>query len=92
PMLSMLKSSEHQHRKTTVIHAALNGNVHAFHREVLSLEHPSLDYFVCYEAPTENDADKKSYNKEGFITSDWLKEILSLDAETQYYFCGPLPF
>ena len=92
PMLSMLKSSALQHRKTTFIHAALNGNVHAFHHEVLSLEHPSLDYFVCYEAPTKTDADKKCYDKEGFITSDWLKEILSLDAETQYYFCGPLPF
>ncbi|WP_226656750.1 NO-inducible flavohemoprotein [Pseudalkalibacillus hwajinpoensis] len=92
PMLSMLKSSALQHRNTTFIHAALNGNVHAFHNEVLSLEHPSLDYYVCYEAPTNNDRDEKVFDKKGFITSEWLKEVLPLDTETEYYFCGPLPF
>ena len=92
PMLSMLKSSALQHRKTTFIHAARNGDVHAFHNEVLSLEHPSLKYYACYEAPTKNDNDKKIFDKQGFITTEWLKEVLPLETESEYYFCGPLPF
>ncbi|MGG1686284.1 NO-inducible flavohemoprotein [Pseudalkalibacillus sp. NRS-1564] len=92
PMLSMLKTSADQNRKTTFVHAALNGNVHAFDEELKTLNHPSMDYFVCYESPTKEDSMKNSYQKEGFVTSEWLKEILPLERNTHYYFCGPLPF
>ncbi|MBN8208383.1 NO-inducible flavohemoprotein [Bacillus sp. NTK071] len=92
PMLSMLKSSAIQDRKTTFIHASLNGSVHAFHEEVTNLKHPSLNYFVCYESPTQEDLNNRTYHKEGFVDYEWLSEILSLDPKTHYYFCGPLPF
>ncbi len=92
PMLSMLKSSLDQNRETTFIHAALNGNVHAFHNEVNAINHPSLKYHLCYESPTQEDRNRGKYDKVGFVNKEWLKEILSLNPETHYYFCGPLPF
>ncbi|WP_347549498.1 NO-inducible flavohemoprotein [Pseudalkalibacillus hwajinpoensis] len=92
PMLSMLKSSLNQNRKTTFIHAALNGKVHAFHDEIIGLDHPSLDYYVCYETPTNKDREDGLFNREGYIEKDWLDETLPMDPDTHYYFCGPLPF
>ena len=92
PMLSMLKSSAIQDRKTTFIHASLNGNVHAFQEEVSNLNHPSLEYFVCYESPTQEDDNNRIYHKEGFVDRQWLSEILPLEPDTHFYFCGPLLF
>ncbi len=92
PMLSMLKSSVLQDRKTTFIHASLNGSVHAFQEEVSSLNHPSLEYFVCYESPTQEDHNNRIFHKEGFVDREWLSETLSLEPNTHYYFCGPLQF
>lgn len=34
---------------------------------------------------------QQCYDKEGFITAEWLKEIVP-DQSAAYYFCGPVPF
>lgn len=92
PLMSMVKASATQDRDTTFIHAAINGDVHAFDEEVRELNHSSLNFYTCYESPTSEDQSRGKFNKEGYVTSDWLKDILHLNPETHYYFCGPLPF
>lgn len=91
PMLSMLNyiAENQPNRKTTFIHAAINGKHHAFkdHVKALSAGSPSLDSYVCYQSPAEGDA----FDKEGYITADWLKEVIG-SADSQFYFCGPVPF
>lgn len=95
PILSMLKSALHNNatRDITYIHAAINGDVHAFQEEVetLAKSHPNLTYKVVYETPTENDQVQRKFNKSGFIDLPWLQSVLS-GPEADFYFCGPAPF
>ncbi|SMO84441.1 NO-inducible flavohemoprotein [Melghirimyces algeriensis] len=95
PMLSMLKTLAEQEtdREVTFIHAALNGQVHAMRDEVKSLEErfSNIRSFVCYEQPTEEDRNRKLFDKEGRIDGNWLQSILSSN-RGDFYLCGPLPF
>lgn len=90
PMVSMLETvlKEQPERKVTFIHAAVNGEVHAMkeHIKQLDASHPQLKSYVCYEKPAAGDV----CDKTGFIDLSWLRETTAL--ESDFYFCGPLPF
>jgi nitric oxide dioxygenase len=95
PLMSMLNTTvkERPDREIFFIHAAIHSKLHAFKKHVLDIasEHKNLKSFVIYEKPTEEDKEMKSYDQEGYITLEYLKQILpSNDAE--FYFCGPEPF
>lgn len=95
PMVSMLNTlvEKAPARKVHFIHAARNSNVHAM-KEALQ-QCASLNDQVtvhwCYSEPTAEDKQSNAYHQEGFITAEWLKEIVS-DTNAVYYFCGPVPF
>lgn len=93
PMLSMLNQLADTKQQTIFVHAAINGNLHAFSDEVKQIESNNeyITSYVCYEKPTALDKEAKKYNKEGFITGDWLKSIVS-DKEAIVYMCGPVVF
>lgn len=95
PMTSMLNrlAETYPERKVTFIHAAINSEYHAFkdHAAQLSSQNANVDYFVCYEKPTEADRLAQNYDREGFIDLAWLKSILSSN-QADFYFCGPTPF
>ena len=95
PMMSMLNSiaEDQPDRKVCYIHAARNSKVHAFksYVEDLGSTKPNVKSYVIYENPTEEDRSAKNYDKEGYITLEWLQSILP-SKEAQYYFCGPTPF
>jgi nitric oxide dioxygenase len=95
PMLSMLNTlAERQpKRKVTFIHAAINGNVHAFHEHVSQLvkENENISYYVCYQSPSEEDRQKQHFAKEGFIDLEWIQSVVQ-DKNADFYFCGPIPF
>jgi nitric oxide dioxygenase len=95
PMLSMLRhlDASGMTNETAFIHAAINGNVHAFAKEVKNIEENNqlVKAYFCYENPSEKDKEEKSYNKEGYITSEWLKTIVS-NMDSLVYMCGPVPF
>ncbi|GLB61237.1 NO-inducible flavohemoprotein [Cytobacillus sp. NCCP-133] len=95
PMLSMLHHLDASEisSETTFIHAALNGNVHAFADEVKEIEenNPLVKAYFCYDKPTDKDRKEKVFHKEGYVTSDWLQTIVS-NKESQVYMCGPVPF
>ncbi|WNB91179.1 NO-inducible flavohemoprotein [Bacillus sp. NEB1478] len=93
PMVSMLKTASERQpdREVTFIHAAINGKLHALRDEVLSVTAKSdhiTSYFV-YEKPEEND---EGYEKSGYVDMDWLRDVLPINKDAEYYFCGPLPF
>lgn len=95
PLVSMLNTlvEKQPHRKVTFIHAAMNSDVHAMKEHVaqLAAEKEQVDTFICYEKPTPEDRSANNYDKEGFITLDWLQTILP-DSHADFYFCGPVPF
>ncbi|MEW8986326.1 MAG: NO-inducible flavohemoprotein [Bacillus sp. (in: firmicutes)] len=94
PMMSMLKSiAEAQpDRQVTFIHACENGNVHALREEVEALSaRENVTSFVFYAAPTEDDCQNKRFDEEGYVTQEWLKENVTINA-ADFYFCGPIPF
>ncbi|WP_313798752.1 NO-inducible flavohemoprotein [Cytobacillus sp.] len=93
PMLSMLNHLADTNKRTVFVHAAINGNVHAFYDEVkeIDLKNESITSYICYEKPTSIDKEEKRFDKEGFITANWLKSIIS-DKDSIVYMCGPVVF
>lgn len=94
PILSMLKTvSEVQpERDVTFIHAAQNSSVHALRNEVEELStNEKIKAFVFYDSPTKEDRLNKSFDVEGYVTQEWLKQNTATN-EADYYFCGPEPF
>ncbi|MFE1245367.1 NO-inducible flavohemoprotein [Fictibacillus sp. NPDC058756] len=93
PMVSMLKTAAEKQpeREVTFIHAAINGQTHALKDEVKKVAEDAeniLTYFV-YEKPLEEDF---GYDQTGYIDEAWLRKVLPLNREAEYYFCGPVPF
>lgn len=95
PMVSMMNTlvDVSPERPITFIHAARNSEVHAMKQTITELakDKPQVRVYWCYSEPTAEDLRNKTFDKEGFITSDWLKEIVP-DSGAVYYFCGPVPF
>ncbi|WP_078381595.1 NO-inducible flavohemoprotein [Sutcliffiella halmapala] len=95
PMLSMLKTIAitQPNRSTTFIHAAKNGMMHAFSKEVTESIEKIKDgkTVLVYETPTNEDRASKKFQFEGFITEEILKG-LQVEASSLFYVCGPVPF
>ncbi|MBM7645841.1 nitric oxide dioxygenase [Scopulibacillus daqui] len=95
PLMSMLKTviEKQPERPITWIHAAKNGNCHAFKEEVkkAAKKHKNLKTFICYNDPSSDDLEKKDIKKVGYIDEQWLSEIIEY-RHASYYFCGPKPF
>lgn len=95
PIISMLNTliKEEPNRTITFIHAAQNGDVHAFREQVNALaeKNRQLSVYYCYNQPTERDLEQQLFHKEGYIDSPWLQSII-MDTSAAYYFCGPTPF
>ncbi|HSU79511.1 MAG TPA: NO-inducible flavohemoprotein [Candidatus Angelobacter sp.] len=95
PLTSMMKTWAKSHSKQplTWIHAAINGRLHAFKRDVQALNeaHGELTALTVYEKPTLEDQRNEDFEKEGFIELSWLKTVLP-NKDAEFYFCGPEPF
>lgn len=79
--------------QVTFVHAAKNGEVHAFYDEVCEtiekLEN-ARKHFV-YAKPTEKDYAKKQFDSEGYLDLAKLRSIVT-NKEAQFYICGPVEF
>ncbi|MDF0726848.1 NO-inducible flavohemoprotein [Cytobacillus sp. S13-E01] len=96
PMLSMLNTivEKQPNRQTIFIHAAINSKFHAMREYIhgLAKENQNIHSHVCYQSPTDDDRKLDLFDKEGYVDIDWLKSILKVEQEADYYFCGPVPF
>lgn len=94
PLLSMLDAVvENQvNREVYFIHAARNGRVHAFSKEVLRLanRHPRIQTHICYDDPDEVDRAEKRFDSEGRIEVNLLRTVLP-GSEGDFFLCGPSP-
>ncbi|MBY0120783.1 NO-inducible flavohemoprotein [Bacillus sp. S/N-304-OC-R1] len=93
PMLCMLHELASKNQETTFIHSAVNGNVHAFADEVkqVTKNNPLVKSYYCYAQPTELDKEMGAFDKEGYITAEWLKEVIN-SKDAIVYMCGPVSF
>ncbi|GAA0319438.1 NO-inducible flavohemoprotein [Bacillus carboniphilus] len=96
PLMSMMNHvmETQPEREIVMINAVRNGDVHAFRDNILAknLEHPALHYYACYSAPTDADREAGRYHREGFVTKEWLEQVVPDVKGSQYYFCGPEGF
>ena len=57
----------------------------------IAASNKNVKTFFIYEKPTDEDKESKSYDKEGYITLDFLQKVLP-SKQADFYFCGPEPF
>lgn len=90
PAISMLNSSLNSGRPITFIHAAINGQHHAFNEHVKELAalHSKLRFVTIYSSPNNRDA----CDHKGFVTHEILESLLPDDGDVEFYFLGPAPF
>lgn len=95
PLMSMLNTVtvKDPNREIYWIHATANSQHHAFKKHVIDLatSNKSVKPFFIYANPTDEDKESESYNKEGYITLDFIQKVLP-SKEADFYFCGPEPF
>lgn len=95
PMLSMLNGLLQRGHAAPIhyLHACDNGQQHAFREHVAGLarEHEQLHAFSWYRAPLETDFIDRDYDAAGLMDLTPLKAAI-LGDNTEFYFCGPLPF
>ena len=95
PILSMLHTAVLRDSTEPIyfIHAARNGQVHAFADEVAQLaqRHPRVHTYTCYDQPTEADQVHGRFDHTGQVTLPLLQRTLP-SADADFYFCGPKIF
>lgn len=95
PMLSMVNqlAETKTEKQISFIHAAVNGEHHAFSEEVknLAAKSANINYYFAYEKPLETDTKNEDFHHQGFITSAQLRKIVK-DKNSIVYMCGPVPF
>ncbi|MNI07470.1 Flavohemoprotein [compost metagenome] len=89
-MVSMLETllEDEQKRDVTFIHAARSRKYHAMKEHISDLDskYDQLRSYVIYESPAAGE----QCDKTGYIDLPWLQTVV--DAEADFYFCGPTPF
>jgi len=95
PMLGMLHSLLAQKHRAALqwLHAAENGQAHAFGAEVTSLSHqlPQLQQHIWYREPLAGDIAGQDYHSRGLMDLAAIPTLTS-NPQQQYYLCGPLAF
>ncbi len=90
PLLSMLLANA-KDRNIIFVQAVQNSNIHPFVSDIDNIcKENNLKNFVFYSNPLDNDKLGKDYDVKGFVTKEWIKENLPLNAA--FYFCGPPMF
>lgn len=90
PLMSMWNDVKNRqpNRHVTFIHAARNGKVHAFKKE-MEESVPGVAHII-YENPDDQDLLEGLFTRKGYIDFEWLKETAPKEAD--FYFCGPTGF
>ena len=90
PLLSILLANA-KDRNIIFVQAVQNSNIHPFVSDIDNIcKENNLKNFVFYSNTLENDKLGKDYDVKGFVTKEWIKENLPLNAA--FYFCGPPMF
>ena len=90
PAISILNTVAGLSRNVSFIHAAINGEVHAFknHVDQLAAMNDNVSHLYIYSDPEEN----CNPHATGFITQELVAQQLPDDRDVELYFLGPKPF
>ena len=95
PVLSMLHAAVARggDREIVFVHGAINGQTHAFRREVLDVAeaNPRVRVHFRYSEPTREDRERELFDSEGFVDGKLIGSLVS-EANGRFYVCGPKPF
>ncbi|VEB95811.1 Nitric oxide dioxygenase [Cedecea lapagei] len=95
PMLAMLDTLANSGHQPQVnwLHAAENGDVHAFSEEVqeLGARLPMFESHIWYREPSDQDREQARFNRTGLMNLMEIEGKLS-DPAMQFYLCGPINF
>jgi nitric oxide dioxygenase len=95
PVLAMLHAAVARggDREIVFVHAALNGETHAFRREVLGVAdaNPRVRVHFRYSQATRECRERELCDSEGLVDGALLKELAG-GADARFYVCGPKPF
>lgn len=95
PMLAMLDTLAKNNHSAQVnwLHAAENGDVHAFADEVSELGRslPNFTAHTWYREPTATDQEKGAFDSTGLMDLNRVEGAIS-DPAMQFYLCGPVGF
>lgn len=95
PMLAMLDTlAKNKHAvQVNWLHAAENGDVHAFDDEVkaLAAELPHFAAHTWYRLPTDADREAMRFTSEGLMELAQLEGLFNAP-EMEFYLCGPVVF
>ena len=88
PLLSMLYDEASTRDSIHFVQALQNSSLHPFKKDIATLAKVNgLKNTVFYSNPLEIDIKGRDYDQEGYVTKEWLKENVPLNAA--FYFCGP---
>lgn len=96
PMIAMvnaLASDGGRSAPVYFIHGVRNGRAHAFgaHLRQIAARHSWLKPHIRYSRPSAGDSLGTTHDSEGHVGIDLVKRIV-LDAEADFYLCGPAAF
>jgi nitric oxide dioxygenase len=95
PVLSMLYAAlaRNDGRDVHFIHGALDGDKHAFRREVLDLADANdrLRVHFRYTNPTRLDRERELFDSEGNVDAELITSLIGT-TDAEFYLCGPKPF
>lgn len=88
PLLSMLYAEASTRSNIHFVQALQNSSIHPFKKDIEALtKNNGLKNTVFYSNPLDTDVEGRDYDQKGFVTKEWLKENVDLNAA--FYFCGP---
>ncbi len=90
PAMSMIKPALASGREVHFVHAAINGQHHAFKNDIAQLEeqYQNLNVKYCYEKPEASDQP----HFQGFVTQSILENVVPSDKNMDVYLLGPKGF
>ena len=100
PMISMARHVAVEGQRTrhlrplTIFHAAQTTGQRAFFKRFKWLEQATegrIRYYSFIDRPAEGEQPGVDFNGRGHISTDALRQVLSLD-DYDFYLCGPAPF
>ncbi|MGL4336835.1 MAG: FAD-binding oxidoreductase [Turicibacter sp.] len=91
PLLSMVYEEVKTRNNIHFVQAVQNSENQPFKKNIDELvKTRQIKTTVFYSNPLETDEQSVHYDELGFISLEWLKQNMPLNAD--YYFCGPPPF
>lgn len=91
PLLSMLYAESQIRNNIHFVQAVQNSIIQPFKKDIDCIcSMKQIKNTTFFSNPIEEDKKGINYDEDGYVTKEWIRDNLPLNAE--FYFCGPPPF